>query len=80
MGMEIPLDAIRRQIASGIDIFIHLGRMADGSRKLIEISEVIGYEQGEIKLQTLFGRKGAELLAVNSLMHKENLERAGITL
>ncbi len=78
MGVEIPLDAIRRQIASGIDIFIHLGRMSDGSRKLLEIAEVLGYEQGEIKLQTLYVRRGQELLCVNSLMHRENLERAGI--
>lgn len=78
MGVEIPLDAIRRQIASGIDIFIHLGRMPDGSRKLLEIAEVQGYEQGEIKLRTLYMRRGQELIQVNSLMHRENLEREGI--
>lgn len=80
MGVEIPLDAIRRQIASGIDIFIHLGRMPDGSRKLLEVSEVLGYEQGEIRLSPLFLRKGEHLVKVNSLMHRENLERAGIEL
>lgn len=80
MGVEIPLDAIRRQIASGIDIFIHLGRMPDGSRKLLEVSEVLGYEQGEICLSPLFLRKGEHLVKVNSLMHRENLERAGIEL
>lgn len=54
MGMAIPLEAIRRQIASGIDILIHLGRLRDGSRKVLEILEVIGYEEGEFVLNPLF--------------------------
>ena len=40
MGAELPLEAIRRQIASGVDILIHLGRMRDRSRKLLEITEI----------------------------------------
>lgn len=54
MGMDIPLEAIRRQIASAIDLFIHLGRLPDGSRKVLEISEVSGYEKGSIRLKSCF--------------------------
>ena len=43
MGMEMPLSAVRRQIASGIDILIHLGRLRDKSRRVLEISEITGY-------------------------------------
>ena len=46
MGMDIPLAAIQRQIASAIDVIIHLGRLPDKSRKVLEIAEVLGYEQG----------------------------------
>lgn len=53
-GAEIPLDAIRQQIASALDIIIHLSRMRDRSRKVLEITEVIGYEKGEIKLNPLY--------------------------
>lgn len=81
MGMEIPLEAIRRQIASGVDILVHLGRLKDKSRKLLEVSEILGFVQGEVKLQTLFAydyRKG--LRQVNTLQHTEKLERAGMKL
>lgn len=54
MGMELPLPAIRRQIASGIDLIVHLGRLRDKSRKLLEISEVFGYEDGEILLRQIY--------------------------
>ncbi|MBQ7777251.1 MAG: CpaF family protein [Lachnospiraceae bacterium] len=54
MGMDIPLEAIRRQIASGIDIIVHLGRLRDKSRKVLEIVEVTGYEEGQIRLNTLY--------------------------
>ncbi len=54
MGMEIPLQAIRRQIASGIDIIVHLGRLRDKSRKVLEIVEVKGYEDDEILLSPLY--------------------------
>lgn len=51
---EIPLVALRSQIASGVDLIIHLERMRDGSRKVREIVEVLGVEQGEIQLQPIF--------------------------
>lgn len=54
MGMEMPLSAIRRQIASGIDVIVHLGRLRDKSRKVLEIAEVVGYQEGEIILQSLY--------------------------
>lgn len=54
MGIDLPLPAIQRQIAAGIDILVHLGRLRDRSRKVLEIMEVLGYEQEEIKLQPLF--------------------------
>lgn len=54
MGVEIPLAAIKQQIASGIDIIVHLGRLRDKSRKVLEITEVIGYSDGEIILKPLY--------------------------
>lgn len=54
MAKELPLSAIRRQIASGIDILVHLGRMRDKSRKVLEILEITGVEAGEIVLNPLF--------------------------
>ena len=54
MGMDIPLEAIRRQMASGIDIIVHLGRLRDKSRRVLEIVEVTGYEEGKICLNTLY--------------------------
>lgn len=53
MGMEIPLSAIQRQIAAGIDIIVHLGRLRDKSRKLLEITEVERCEHGEFILNPL---------------------------
>ena len=54
MGMDIPLSAIRRQIASGIDILVHLGRMRDKTRKVLEIAEITGFSEGEITTRTLY--------------------------
>ena len=53
MGADLPLAAIRSQIASALDILIHLGRLKDKSRKVLWIEEVEGYENGEIGLHTL---------------------------
>lgn len=50
----LPLEAIRQQIASAVDIIIHLSRMRDKSRKTMEITEVVGYENGKILLNPLF--------------------------
>lgn len=50
----LPLDAIRQQIASAVDIIIHLSRLRDKSRKTMEITEVVGYEKGTIVLNPLY--------------------------
>lgn len=50
----LPLEAVRQQIASAIDIIIHLSRLRDHSRKTMEITEVIGYKDGEIQLNPLY--------------------------
>lgn len=50
----LPLEAIRQQIASAVDIIIHLSRMRDKSRKTLEITEIVGYENGEIVLNPLY--------------------------
>lgn len=54
MGMELPLAAIRGQIASGVDVIVHLGRLRDRSRRVLEIAEVLGYEDGVIRMQPLY--------------------------
>lgn len=54
MGMDIPLEAIRQQIASAIDIVVHLGRLRDRSRKVLEVCEVGAVEQGVVRLYPLF--------------------------
>lgn len=54
MGAEFPLDAIRQQIASAIDIMVYLGRLRDKSRKVLEIAEVTGYQDGQITLSPLY--------------------------
>ena len=86
MGMELPISAIRRQIASGIDIIVHIGRLRDNSRKLLKIVEVVGYEAGEIKLQTLFefqeicekeGRIEGKWIKVHEIQKTEKLLAAG---
>ena len=50
----LPLEAIKKQIASAVDIIIHLSRLRDRSRKTMEITEVLGYENGEVKLNPLY--------------------------
>ncbi|MBD5474479.1 MAG: CpaF family protein [Lachnospiraceae bacterium] len=88
MGMDIPLTAIRQQIASGIDIIIHLGRLRDGSRKVLEIVEVLGYEADKIALKPLYqfaetgtdeeGRVCGNLQKKGELSYVEKLQYAGL--
>ena len=62
MAADIPLTAVRGQIASAIDILVHLGRLRDRSRRVLEITEVTGYAGGEIQLNPLYRfeeRRGA---------------------
>ena len=65
MGMDLPLPAIQRQIASGLDIIVHLGRLRDKTRKVLEVTEVLGYWEEEIHLQTLYCFEEAYKEAVN---------------
>ena len=87
MGMELPLTAIRSQIASGIDVLVHLGRMRDGSRKILAITELAEYKDGEIRLNDIYrfeesGKSGhcveGSLRHVGTLEHTEKLKRAGV--
>ena len=90
MGMELPLSAIRQQIASGIDIMVHLGRLRDKSRHVLEIAEVDGCAGGEIKLHELYrfeetgtydrGSVLGKLEKKVELKHGHKLEAAGIRI
>ncbi len=88
MGMELPLPAIRSQIASGLDILVHLGRQKDKSRKVLSIEEIAGIESGEIRLRELFRYAEREkssqtcgrLERVGSLLHTEKCQKAGYWL
>lgn len=90
MGMDLPLEAVRRQIASGIDILVHLGRLRDKSRKVLQIMEVIKYSDGEIVLNTLYeyeeigegenGKVVGKLRKKGDLARKEKLMAAGFTI
>lgn len=78
---DFPIDAIRAQIAEGIDLIIHLGRLSDGSRKVLEIAEIDGVFQGEIQINMLFRYRPSKGLVrtANHLIHTEKLELRGIT-
>lgn len=79
MGMELPLQAVRRQLVSGIDLLIHLGRLRDKRRVILEISEIIGYEKDEILLNVLFRFDETEgWKKEGELKNKEKLMAAGI--
>lgn len=54
MGATLPLQAVRQQIASALDVIIHLSRLRDKTRRVLEITEVVGYENQEIVLNPLF--------------------------
>ena len=90
-GMEIPVTAIRNQIASALDIIVHLGRIRDRTRRVLEVAEIVGMDKDRIKLETLFefveegedenGRVIGKLCRTEkSLIHTEKLQRAGIKL
>lgn len=83
----LPLDAIRSQIASAVDIIIHLSRLRDKSRKTMEITEVLGYENGRIQLNTLYRfeederstleKVSGKLVKVNDLQNTHKLMLSG---
>lgn len=87
MGMELPLQAIRRQIASGIDVIVYLGRLRDKSRRLLEITEVTGMEGEQVAFNPLFsfretGEVSGRIVGVQERMgemkHTEKFLRAGM--
>lgn len=87
MGMELPLAAIRAQIASGIDIMVHLGRLRDKSRKVLSIVELNGIKEGEIQLNSLYEFVEDEMKdkkitghweKKGELLHREKLRAAGL--
>lgn len=95
MGADIPLPAVRSQIASAIDILIHLGRLRDKSRRVLQIVEVGDYVDGVIRLNPLFcfredeedGKRGKEeklvrgqLRKVGTLLSVEKLRNAGYSV
>lgn len=90
MAVDIPLPAVRGQIASAIDILVQIGRLRDGSRRVLSIEEVEPLNQGEIPLHTLFrfeeeGEKDGRILGTlrftgEALHFREKLQRAGKTL
>ncbi len=82
MGMELPIAAIRQQIASALDIIIHLGRMRDKSRKVLEITEVCGYEGQKIRLRPLFvyHYDAEKLEEERELENVAKLQAAGLSL
>ncbi len=89
MGIELPLMAIRRQLASGIDIIVHLGRLRDKSRRVMEITEVRGVAEGEVRLCPIFrfeekgeiaGKINGSLERVGRLENVDKWLRGGMKL
>jgi pilus assembly protein CpaF len=89
-GSDMPLEAIRQQIASAIDVMIHLGRLRDKSRKVLEIVEILHYEEGQIQVNPLFrfqeegetedGRiKGKLVPTQNKLQNQLKFQMAGLS-
>lgn len=86
MGMDLPLPAIQRQIASGLDILIHLGRLRDKSRKVLSVEEIVGYENGTVKRNVLYrfqetgtkcGKIEGKWVKENEMKNREKLLAAG---
>lgn len=87
-GAELPIQVVRQQIGSAIDIIIHLSRLRDRSRRVVEISEVCGLSEGEVVLNPLYvfqeeeereGKIRGQLAKQGSLIHLDKLRMAGIT-
>lgn len=88
-SVDLPLAAIRSQIASGIDIIVQLSRLRDRSRKVVEVVELDGIKDGEIQLNTLYkfeeqgesdGRIFGQWIKVGELKHREKLLGAGLKI
>ncbi len=79
MAFPLPLPAIHRQIASGVDLLIHLGRLQDRSRRVLEIAEIDGILNDEVQTRTIFRYDDAEqkLVRTGELKHTLKLVRSG---
>lgn len=87
---EMPLKAIRQQVALGIDIIVQLGRLRDKSRRVLEISEIDSFTDGEIMLNSLYhfeesgvdddGRILGQLVKTGTLRHTQKLCAAGLKI
>lgn len=83
MGGELPLTAVRSQIASALDVMVHLKRQRDGQRQVQEIVEVLDYEDGKIRCQSLYerladGKGQSRLKAVGTLQNRRKWQDAGL--
>lgn len=78
MGIDLPLKAIRGQIASSIDLVIHLGRLKDGQRKIMEIIELIGLDDGNYEIRDLFHYETDHLRACNEICNVKNMQAYGL--
>ena len=85
-AVQDPVDAVRGQISTGIDIVVHLSRLRDGSRRILDISELLGFDGGKPVLNRLFrfrpeaGTKGMLEPTDNRIIHREKLEMRGFHL
>lgn len=86
MGIDLPLQAIQRQIASALDIIIHLGRLRDKSRRVLRIEEILGYCQDRIQTKVLYefreeGRRNEKIkgciVKVGEIENRDKLAEAG---
>ncbi len=87
LGAEIPLLAVRKQIASAVDIIVHLGRLRDRSRRLLEVTEVLDCQDGEIRLNPIYefeetGENNGRILGrhckKSRLQNAKKLKQAGL--
>ena len=88
-GSSFPIEAIRQQIASALDLIVHLGRMSDKSRKVLSIVEMLGYENGEYQINPLYeyqidgksadGKLIGRLVRKNSVQNVHKFEMAGVS-
>lgn len=73
MGMDLPLAAVRQQIAAGIDVLVHLERGRDKKRRVVEVSEVLGVQNGVIRLNKLYQYKD-DWIKIGELKKDEKLK------
>lgn len=80
MGADIPLNAIRSQLAAGIDIMVHLARMPDKTRKVIEINEIQEFKDNQIILNKLYCMENGKLKKVGTLKNIFKLQSYGLSV